>query len=109
MQDNAFTPFGPTYAVSGLPVQILTLNNQNATAYRIRNKLASVSILSWAAPLASGATPAITSAAPVVGGTPVQNTVGMVASSVEVFCLPPKAWFVSGSGDAFEVTPGEGI
>ena len=108
MQDNAFTPFGPTYRVSGTPVQVLTTNNQNPTAYRVRNVLAAVSFLTWAPPLPSGNAPTISSAAPVIG-VPSVNTVGMVASSVEVFCLPPKAWFSSGSGDAFEVTPGEGI
>ena len=108
MQDNAFTPFGPTYRVSGTPVQCLTTNNQNATSYRVRNALAAVSFFSWAPPLANGNAPTISTVTPVVGSAPVSNTVGMVASTVEVFCLPPNAWFASGSGDAFEVTPGEG-
>lgn len=108
MQNNAFQPLGPLYRVSDTPVQCLTTGAQRATSYRVRNVLASASYFSWAPALANGGTPSISTVAPtVILSSP--NTIGMIASSVEVFVLPGAGWFASGSGDAFEVTPGEGL
>ena len=108
MQNNAFQPFGPTYLITGGPVQVLTVNNQQATSYRIRNITVTNAYIAWSPALPSGNIPSITSISPTAG-IPVLNTVGMVATSVEVFCLPQNAWFRSSAAGTFEVTPGEGI
>lgn len=108
MYDSAFTPQGKTFTVSGAPVQVVTSNAQGSSNYRIRNLATSAQYFSWAPRLQSGATPNIDTTPPVAGA-PATNTIGMVGSSVEVFSLTPNAWFSSGSGATFEVTPGEGL
>ena len=108
MQEAAFQPWGNTVLVTQGAVQSVTLNNQFATSYRIRNVSTTNAYVAWAAPLASGAAPAITATAPTVV-TSVANTIGMVASSVEVFRLPANVWFQASTGGTFEVTAGEGI
>lgn len=107
MQNNAFTPFGPTYAVSSTaPVQVLATNNLGPTSYRIRNTNSSANYISWSPALPSGMAPTFACTSPVAG-TPSVNTVGMIGSSIEVFQLPSNCWFIATA--AFEVTPGEGF
>ena len=108
MYDSAFTPQGPTYTVSGAPVQAISSNRQGCSNYRIRNLATSVQYFGWAPPLPSGNAPTVSAAAPTPLN-PSANTIGMVASSVEVFSLTPNAWFNCGTGATFEVTPGEGM
>ena len=108
MQDGAFQPSGPTVLVTGGPVQVVSVNL--STAYRIRNVTTTNAYIAWAAPLNSGGTPAITATAPTMSAAPSVNyTLGMVASSVEVFRLPGNAWFNGSVGSTFEVTAGEGV
>ena len=109
MQNNAFQPFGPTVLVTNGPVQVLTTNGMQATSYRVRNLTTTNAYVAWGPALNSGATPAITAVAPTLLSVSVTNTIGMVASSVEVFVLPNAAWFNGSAGGTFEVTPGEGI
>lgn len=109
MQNNAFTPFGPTYLVgTTTPTQALASNNLTPTAYRVRNTSSSANYLAWSPVLLSGNVP--TSMQPVApaAGSPSINTVGMIGASVEVFQLPGNCWFIGGAA-GFEVTPGEGI
>jgi hypothetical protein len=108
MQNNAFNPWGPLTLVTGGPIQVVTLNNLQATSYRIRNVSTTNAYISWGAALASGNAPAITCVAPTITVSSV-NTIGMVASSVEVFCLPASAWFQAGTGGTFEIIAGEGL
>ena len=108
MQDTAFQPLGPTVLVTGGPVQVLATANLGATSYRIRNVTVTNAYIAWAPALASGATPSITAIAPTPG-FPVQNTLGMLATSVEAFRLPANAWFRTSAAGTFEVTPGEGL
>jgi len=108
MQNNAFTPFGPTYLVSTTPVQVLSTNNLCPTAYRVRNTSGSANTFSWYPPLASGQAPAGFTASSTAAGTPAVNTITMLGTSVEVFQIPGNAWFVA-SAASLEVTPGEGI
>lgn len=108
MQDTAFQPFGPTYLVTGNVVQAVAFNNQQATSYRIRNVTVTNAYLTWSPALPSGSAPSITNVTPAAG-VPAPNVIGMVASSVEVFRLPPAAWFQTSVAGTFEVTPGEGI
>ena len=93
--------------MTGAPVQVLATANLGATSYRVRNITVTNAYLSWAPALISGLAPAITSTAPTPG-FPVQNTIGMLASSVEILRLPQNAWFAAAATGTFEVTPGEG-
>lgn len=108
MQNNAFTPFGPTYLVGLSPVQVLATNGLCPTAYRIRNTSGSANVFSWYPALASGQTPAGISATAPTAGVPSPNTITMLGTSVEVFQIPGNAWFVA-SAASLEITPGEGI
>lgn len=107
--NSSFTPFGPTTLVTTSAVQVKTTNNTYSTSYRIRNLSTNTAYISWAAadPLGAAVTPP-TPAAPTAG-SPKKQTLGMFPESVEVFSLPPNAWFLSDTANAFEVTPGEGI
>lgn len=109
MQNNAFTPFGPTYLVdSSTPVQVKSSANAPApTSYRIRNTNTSSNFFAWAPALPSGSTPTFGAAAPTLG-TPAVNTIGMIGSSVEVFQLPGNCWFIGNLAN-LEITPGEGF
>ena len=108
MQDGAFQPASATVLVTGGPVQVVSVNL--TTSYRIRNVTTTNSYIAWAAPLGGGGTPAITCQPPTISAAPaVINTLGMVASSVEVFRLPGNAWFKGSAGGTFEVTAGEGV
>lgn len=116
MQDSAFTPRGPTYAVdSSAAVQCKTTDNVNATSYRIRNTTAGASYIGWAPQLTAGnvGTPAVITTAPIVGtpqgGINGGGVIGMLQSSVEVFVLPANAFFKATAAGTFEVTPGEGV
>lgn len=111
MQNNAFTPRGPTYAIDNSAAsQCLTTDATPATSYRIRNTTAAnaVSYIAWAQSAA-----AVTVTAPVVGtpqgGVGGGGILGMIGTSVEVFVLPPNVFFKAAVGGTFEVTPGEGI
>jgi hypothetical protein len=107
MQNNAFQPYGSTFAVSSVnPVQVTTTNNQQATSYRVRNLTSGTQYLTWSPNTNTSAPPQISAVAPVLG-TASPNTVGMIGNSVEIFVIPHNAWFVSTG--AMEVTPGEGI
>lgn len=109
MQNSPFQPFGPTVTITGGgPIQVTTNNNQSATAYRIRNVTTADSYIFWAAPIASGGTPAITATAPAFG-SPVANCIGLAGKVVEKVTLPSNAWFVNGANATLEVTPGEGL
>ncbi len=112
MQDNAFTPFGPTYAVTGSAVQVLaSVNIGQSTSYRVRNLSSAAAYFVWSPALSPTSTVApstITGTAPVIN-SPQANTIGMLATSVETFCLPSRAWFLALAGGTFEVTPGEGL
>ena len=90
-------------------MQVVTLSQQFATSYRIRNVSTTNAYIAWSPPLNGGGTPSITCVAPTFGTPSVGNTVGMVATSVEVFRLPANAWFQGSAGGTFEVTAGEGI
>lgn len=109
MQDNAFQPLGPTYTISGAPVQCKTTVNQAATSYRVRNVTLSAAYFAWAAALANGGVPTNMTTIGPAQSQPAVNQIGMIASSVEVFVLPPNAWFLNAPTATFEVTPGEGI
>jgi len=106
--DSTFTAFGPTYVVSNSAVQVTTTNNEYPTSYRIRNLLSTPAYFAWApaAPKNAAVTPVVNTP---VAGTPGTNTIGMMASSVETFVLPPNCWFIASTSNAFEVTPGEGM
>lgn len=107
MNDQAFTPGGPTIVVSTAPVQALgTSDPTQRTSYRIRCLV--TGYITWSPVLASAQPPtSLTATAP--SGTPSENTIGMGAGQTEVFCLPRNAWFAASAATAFEVTPGEGI
>ena len=108
MQNNAFTPFGPTYLIgTAAPVQVITNNGLSPTSYRIRNTSASANYIAWYPPLASGNAPIFGAVQPTAG-VPSQNTIGMLGASIEVFELPGNCWFI-GNASGFEVTPGEGF
>ena len=106
---NAFSPKGKTHLVTTSAVQVKTQDNAYAVSYRIRNLSTNTAYISWAPadPVGGSVTPP-TPAAPTAG-SPVNQTMGMFPESVEVFSLPPNAWFLSDTANAFEVTPGEGI
>ena len=108
MQNNAFTPFGPTYLVGLDPVQLLATNNLSPTSYRMRNTSGSANTFSWYPALASGYKPSGLTATAPTAGTPAQNTITMLGTSVEVFQLPGNCWIVA-SAASIEVTVGEGI
>ena len=107
---SSFSPFGPTYLVGTSPVKVSANNNENPTAYRIRNLLNTQQYLSWV-PSSNpfGGTPTITVTAPTAGN-PSDNTMGFLPLSVEIIgTLPANAWFQAGTAAAFEITPGEGL
>ncbi len=106
MQNNAFQPYGPTYLVTALsPIQAPATNGLQATSYRIRNVAGAAAYITWSPNNPN--TPNISAVAPTTGN-PSANTLGMLATSIEVFVIPDKAWFLASAG-TFEVTPGEGI
>lgn len=109
MQNNAFTPFGPTYLVdTGAPVQVKSGSGAPApTSYRIRNTSSSANYFAWAPALPSGSVPLFGAAAPTAGN-PAVNIMGMIGASVEVFQLPANCWFIANL-TALEITPGEGF
>ena len=106
---NAFSPKGQTVLVTTSAVQVKTQDNVYSVSYRVRNLSTNTAYFAWAPadPLGASVTPP-TPAAPSAG-SPVTQTMGMFPESVEVFSLPPNAWFLSDTANAFEVTPGEGI
>lgn len=100
---------------SSAVVQCKTTDNVNATSYRIRNTTAGASYIGYA-PQTSGSNataPAVINTAPVLGtpqgGINGGGIIGMLQSSVEVFVLPPNAYFKAAAAGTFEVTPGEGV
>lgn len=102
MQNNAFTPFGQAVAVdSSAAVQVVTNCGLSPTSYRIRNT-------GSAGYIGYSVNSTVNTTAPTVG-TAQTNVIGMIGTSVEVFCLPPNAYFKASSGATFEVTPGEGV
>lgn len=108
MQNNAFQPFGPTVLVgAGNPVQALTTNGTQSTSYRVRNVGAAAAYIAWNPQTQSSSPPLMGAVAPTAS-TASANTIGMLATSVEVFVLPANCWFLASAG-TFEVTPGEGI
>lgn len=108
MQNNAFQPFGPTVLVDAAnPVQAPTNTGTQATSYRIRNVANAAAYIIWSPAVASAQQPTMGFAAPVQQN-PAENTIGMLANSVETFVLPQNCWFLASAG-TFEVTPGEGI
>ena len=109
MQNNAFTPFGPTYAVdTSAEVKCVATNGTRCTAYRIHNTTAATAYIGTS-PVSGGCV--VT--APVVGtpqgGTNGNQVLSMIAGSVEVFCLPPNCYFKASPDGTFFVTPGEGV
>lgn len=109
MQDQSFQPFGPTYSVSGSPVQALAVpNSPPVTSYRVSNLTAARAYITWVPPIASGLGPTLPApVAPNLSGTTTSG-VGMLATSVETFSGPAGAWFMGSAGSTFEVVPGEG-
>src|ERR1041385_265225 len=95
MQNNAFTPFGPTYLVGLDPVQLLGSNGLCPTSVRIRNTSGSANTFSWWPALASGLKPSGLSASAPSAGVPAANTMTMLGTSVEVFQLPGNCWIVA--------------
>jgi len=107
-QDSAFSVWGSTVLVGTTAVQVATSNNQGPTSYRVRCLVAGY--FSWAPVIAGTNTvPTILAPAAPTAGVPSVNTIGMSLGGVEVFMLPPNAFFVSNNAAGFEVTPGEGI
>lgn len=115
MYDTAFRPVGPTYfvdenaAVQALCVP-LPVGHQS---YRIRNLTGASAYLGWSTPNIAGAgTPTLSKPVAPTGGNPsgsqTEGVIGMLAGSVEVFTLPPGAWFIASAAATFEVQPGEG-
>ena len=111
MQDNAFTPKTATVVFDSTAWQQVATaaNNDPPTSFRIRNTVASVKHFFWSPQLASAKAPSILPTVVPALTAPVSNCIGMVASSVEVFCLPSGAWFLAETDGTFEVTGGEGI
>jgi len=108
MQTNAFTPMGPTYAIDDSAAsQCPTTNKERPTAYRIANTTSSFAYIAW------GPTSTLVTTAPAVGtpqgGVNSRGILGMIAGSVEVFCLPPEAYFQASTSATFQITPGEGM
>ena len=106
---NAFCPKGKTYLVTTTAVQVSATDNCAPISYRIRNLDVATTYLAWAPADPTGA--AVTLSAPTTptAGNPQANVIGMFPESVEIFTLPPNAWFISGTANALEITPGEGI
>ena len=76
-----------------------------AVNYRIVNKAASEQYFAWAG---QGQAAPVAPTAPTVG-SPKANTIGMLASSVESFSLPPNCQFIAGTSTGFEISAGEGL
>ena len=108
MYNSPFTPFGPTYLVGLSQVQVSTINNMQATSYRVRNILNAITYFAWSPPIASGGAPSMAATAPLAG-QPSANVMGMAANDTRIFCLPDKAWFIASAAAGLEITPGEGV
>lgn len=104
--NGPFLPLGPTYLVAETAVQILgsaSAAGGSCTKYRIRN------LSSTAEYFAFGTSSSVSEPTAPSAGTPQSNTIGMLASSVEYFTLPPNVYIIAGNTTGFEVTPGDGI
>lgn len=109
MQDNTFTPRGPTYAVGTSAVQIKPFGGEQCTSYRCANLNSTVNVLAWNVEIQGQTNPpsSLVAVAATVG-TPATNVMSMQGNSVETFELPRNCWMVA-SQVSIEVTPGEGI
>lgn len=96
--DTTFKPQGPTTLVGVTAVQV---DQGQAGSSTIRVRCLVTAYLTW------GVASTIT-AAGAPGATPVVNTVGLTAGTVETFEIPIRMFFISSVAAAFEVTPGMG-
>lgn len=95
----AFTPQTSTYLVGSSAVQVVGSSVQ----YRVRNTQSTAQYFTY------GTSSSITYTGAPSAGTPSANTIGMLASTVEVFTLGPGTWFIGNTAGAFEITGGEGL
>jgi hypothetical protein len=111
MNNSSFGPGGSTFFVdSSAAVHVVQSSGAQTNGYRVRNLTAASAWFQYqpqgAAP---GTAPASMAATAPSGGSPSVNTIGMLASSVETFVLPPNAWFIASAGASFEICAGEGL
>jgi hypothetical protein len=106
---NAFTPKGKTYLVSTSDVQVITQDNVISVSYRVVNLASATVYLGFKAADPTGAAVSVGTVAAPTAGSPVNNTIGFLAGSIEVVSLPPNVWLKADTATSLLITPGEGI
>jgi hypothetical protein len=107
--DTSFKPTAATIPLSTTPIQVSQVGGPGAiTTYRVRCLAAGPAYFSWGPTSAQATANAALAVTGLAAGTPLPATIGMFASTTEVFELPAGSFIVSSVVAAFEFTPGQG-